>query len=49
MSVTGVGDDIRRKVLSTENILSRSTFDIIFFIESREMGRHATENLGSFF
>ena len=37
-------DDIRREVLSTEDILSRSSFDIISFIESKEMGRHATEN-----
>ena len=43
--LSGVGDDdIRREVLSTENILSRSSFDIISFIESKEMGRHATEN-----
>ena len=34
-------DDIRREVLSTEDILSRSSFDIISFIESKEMGRHA--------
>ena len=40
----GVGDeDTRRKVLSTEDILSRSSFEKIFFIESKEMGRHATE------
>ena len=43
--LAGVGDDdIRREVLSTEDILSRSSFDIISFIESKEMGRHATEN-----
>ena len=36
-------DDIMRKVLSTEVILSRSSFDIISFIKSKEMG-HATEN-----
>ena len=35
---------IRKEVLSTEDILSRSSFDIIFFIESKEMGRYATEN-----
>ena len=39
-----VDGDIRREVFSTEDMLSRSTFDIIFFIESKEMGRHATEN-----
>ena len=43
--LAGVGDDdIRREVLSTEDILSRSSFDIISFIESKEMGSHATEN-----
>ena len=43
--LAGMGDDdIRREVLSTEDILSRSLFDIISFIESKEMGRHATEN-----
>ena len=45
MMLAGVGDeDIRREVLSTEEILSRSSFEIISFIESKEMGRHATEN-----
>ena len=43
--LAGVGDeDIRREVLSTEDILSRSSFEIISIIESKEMGRHATEN-----
>ena len=43
--LSGVGDNaIRREVLSTEDILSSSSFDIISFIESKEMGRHATEN-----
>ena len=43
--LAGLGDnDIIREVLSTEDILSRSSFDIISFIESKEMGRHATEN-----
>ena len=43
--LAGVGDeDIRREVLSTEDILSRSSFEIIYFIESKEIGRHATEN-----
>ena len=37
-------EDIRREVLSTEDILSRSSFEIIYFIESKEIGRHATEN-----
>ena len=37
-------DDIRREVLSTVDILSMSSFDIIYFIESKEMGRHVTEN-----
>ena len=45
MMLAGVGDDdIRRQVISTENVLTRSSFDIISFIESKEMGRHATEN-----
>ena len=44
--LAGVGDnDTRREVLCTEDILSRSLFDIISFIESKEMGRQATENL----
>ena len=43
--LASVGDDnIKREVFSTEDILSRSSFDIISFIESKEMGRHATEN-----
>ena len=38
--LAGVGDDdIRIELLSTEDILSRSSFDIISFI-----GRHITEN-----
>ena len=37
-------DDIRRKVLSAEDMLSRSSFDIISFIERKEVDRHATEN-----
>ena len=40
-------NDIRREVLSIEDILYRSSFDIIFFIESKEMGRHETEILGT--
>ena len=35
-------DDIRREVLSTKDILSRSSFDIISFIKSKEMAWHAT-------
>ena len=43
--LAGVGDeDIRREFLSTNNTLSRSSFKIISFIESKEMGRHAAEN-----
>ena len=43
--LAGVGDDdIRREVLSTEDILSRSSNEIISCIESKEMGRHATES-----
>ena len=38
------GNDIRREVLSTEDILSSSSFDIISFTESKEMDRRATEN-----
>ena len=38
------GEGIRREVLSTLDILSKSSFEIISFIESKEMGRHATEN-----
>ena len=41
--LAGVGDDIRGEVLTTENILSRSSFDITSFIESKEMGRDAPE------
>ena len=45
LMLVGVADyDIRRVVLSTEDIVSRSSFDIISFIESTEMGRYATEN-----
>ena len=41
----GIGDDyIRREVLSTEDTLSRSSFDIISFIGNKEMGRHTMEN-----
>ena len=36
--------DTRRAVLSIEDIISRSSFDIISFNESKEIGRHATEN-----
>ena len=33
----GIGDDyIRREVLSTEDTLSRSSFHIIYFIESMQ-------------
>ena len=40
MMLAGVGDkDIRKVVLSTENILSRSQFDIIFYIVNKETGR----------
>ena len=43
--LAGVGDEyIRREVLITEDILSRSSFKIISFIESKEMDRHAAEN-----
>ena len=43
--LAGVGDeDIRREVQGTEDIFFRLSFEIIFFIESKEMGRHATEN-----
>ena len=39
-----IGDnDIRREILSIEDILSRSSFDITSFIESKEMGRNARE------
>ena len=37
-------EDIRREVLTTEHIMSRSSFEIIFFIDSKEISRHATEN-----
>ena len=34
--LAGVGEeDIRRKILSTEDISSRSSFEIISFIESK--------------
>ena len=43
--VAGIGDDgIRREVLSTKDIFSRSSFDIISFSESKEMVMHAMEN-----
>ena len=43
--VAGIGDeDIRTEVFSIEDILSRSSFEIIYFIESTEMDRHAIEN-----
>ena len=42
--LAGIGDDdIRRQVLSTKDILSRSSFNIIYFVESKEMGSHGTE------
>ena len=41
----GVGDeDVRREVSSTEDILSRSLFEISYLIENKKMGRNATEN-----
>ena len=44
LMLTGVGnEDIRRKIFSTEDIFS--SFELIFFIKSKEMCRHATENL----
>ena len=44
--LAGVGnEDIKREFLSTENTLSRSLFEIISFIESKEMGRYSTENI----
>ena len=33
-----------REVLCTKDMLSRSWFEIIFYIESKKMDRHATEN-----
>ena len=43
--LAGVGDeDIKREVLSTEEILFKSSFEIIFFIGSKEIDRQATEN-----
>lgn len=36
-------DDVKREALSTEDILSRSLFDMFFFIESKEMGMHAIQ------
>ena len=43
--LSGVGkEDIRREVLITKDISSRSSFEIISFIESKKMGRHALEN-----
>ena len=39
-----VGDvDIIREFFCSENILSRSSFEIISFTESKELGRYATE------
>ena len=43
--VAGVEEaDIRKEVLKTEDILSRSFYEIISLVESKEMERHATEN-----
>ena len=40
-----VGDeDIKKEVLNIENILYTSWFEIISFIESKEVGRHVTQN-----
>ena len=48
MMLSDVGDkDIRREVLSTKDILPRSSFETISYIESKEMGRNATENFVS--
>ena len=45
MMLASVGDhDTRRDVLSTEIFLSRLSFDIISFIQGKEMGRHVTLN-----
>jgi len=43
--IAGMGEeDITSEVFSSENILSRSSYQLICLIESKEMGRHATEN-----
>ena len=43
--LAGVGDDdIRRKLLSTEDTLSRASYEIIVLIKSKEMNHHATES-----
>ena len=43
--LAGVGDeDIRREVLDTEDVLSRSLFEIVSFIKSKETVRHSTKN-----
>ena len=42
--LAGVGWTVKLGEKSFEDMLSRSTFDTISFIESKEMGRHATEN-----
>ena len=45
MMLANVNDeDIRREVLSTEDIFTRSPFEIVSYIASKEMGRNATEN-----
>ena len=45
MIPANVGDeDIKKEVLNIENILYTSWFEIISFIESKEVGRHATQN-----
>ena len=45
MMLADVGDEgIRKEVLSTKDILTRSPFEIISNVERKKMGKHATEN-----
>ena len=46
--LVGINDlDIRRDVLSTEDILSKSTSEIVSLVEVKEMGRNATDESAS--
>ena len=43
--IVGVGvEDTRREFLGTECILSRLSFEIVFYTSCKEIGIHATEN-----
>ena len=45
MMLAGMGDgDVRREVLSTDDIFSKSSYEIFYLFENEEMGCHITEN-----